>query len=56
MFAAGDVTLPDRRAPFWSNAVSQGKVAAASLLGRPHTMPPLDDYSGPRPSASLSRW
>ncbi|WP_406432399.1 NAD(P)/FAD-dependent oxidoreductase [Streptomyces sp. NBC_00631] len=51
VFAAGDVTYlraddsgPDRRAPFWSNAVAQGKVAAASVLGLPPAGPPHDDY------------
>ncbi|MFJ1973819.1 NAD(P)/FAD-dependent oxidoreductase [Streptomyces sp. NPDC087903] len=51
VFAAGDVTClrggdpgPDRRAPFWSNAVAQGKVAAASALGLPPAGPPYDDY------------
>ncbi|NUP18925.1 MAG: NAD(P)/FAD-dependent oxidoreductase [Streptomyces sp.] len=51
VFAAGDVTYlraddigPDRRAPFWSNAVAQGKVAAASALGLAPTGAPYDDY------------
>ncbi|WP_406430541.1 FAD-dependent oxidoreductase [Streptomyces sp. NBC_00631] len=51
VFAAGDVTYlraddsgPERRAPFWSNAVAQGKVAAASALGLPPSGPPYDDY------------
>ncbi|WP_330323685.1 NAD(P)/FAD-dependent oxidoreductase [Streptomyces pseudovenezuelae] len=51
VFAAGDVTylrgdgtLPDRRAPFWSNAVTQGRTAAASVLGLPSPGPPTDDY------------
>ena len=51
VYAAGDVTYlrgdgrrPDRRAPFWSNAVVQGKVAAATTLGREAAGPPVDDY------------
>ncbi|MFI0510865.1 NAD(P)/FAD-dependent oxidoreductase [Streptomyces sp. WSLK1-5] len=51
VFAAGDVTYlrgdgtrPDRRAPFWSNAVAQGRTAAASALGLPPPGPPRDDY------------
>ena len=51
VFAAGDVTylrgdgtLPDRRSPFWSNAVAQGRTAAASALGLPSPGPPKDDY------------
>ncbi|NEE20208.1 FAD-dependent oxidoreductase [Streptomyces sp. SID7499] len=51
VFAAGDVTYlrgdgtrPDRRAPFWSNAVAQGRAAAASALGLPAPGPPQDDY------------
>ncbi|MEU7723459.1 NAD(P)/FAD-dependent oxidoreductase [Streptomyces tibetensis] len=51
VFAAGDVTYlrgdgtrPDRRAPFWSNAVAQGRTAAASALGLPAPGPPNDDY------------
>ncbi len=51
VFAAGDVTYlrgdgtrPDRRAPFWSNAVAQGKAAAASALGLSPPGPPRDDY------------
>ncbi|WP_405728788.1 NAD(P)/FAD-dependent oxidoreductase [Streptomyces sp. NBC_00028] len=51
VFAAGDVTYlrgdgtrPDRRAPFWSNAVAQGRAAAASVLGLPASGPPQDDY------------
>ncbi|MFI9812551.1 NAD(P)/FAD-dependent oxidoreductase [Saccharothrix variisporea] len=51
VFAAGDVTclrtdagvLQPRR-PFWSNAVAQGNVAAASVLGLDPAGPPLDDY------------
>ncbi|MDZ7930537.1 FAD-dependent oxidoreductase [Rhodococcus sp. NPDC076796] len=47
IFAAGDVAYSrtaSRRAPFWSNAVAQGKVAAASALGVEPTCPPADDY------------
>ncbi|WP_405729064.1 FAD-dependent oxidoreductase [Streptomyces sp. NBC_00028] len=51
VFAAGDVTYfraddsgPERRAPFWSNAIAQGKVAAASALGLPPAGAPYDDY------------
>ncbi|WP_128644617.1 NAD(P)/FAD-dependent oxidoreductase [Rhodococcus sp. BS-15] len=47
IFAAGDVAYSrtaSRRAPFWSNAVAQGKVAAASALGVEPTCPPTDDY------------
>ncbi|MDE3721921.1 FAD-dependent oxidoreductase [Nocardiopsis sp. N85] len=52
VFAAGDVTYlrtnegsgPPRRAPFWSNAVAQGRVAAASVLGHPPAGPPTDDF------------
>ncbi|MFC8672293.1 NAD(P)/FAD-dependent oxidoreductase [Streptomyces griseorubiginosus] len=51
VFAAGDVTYlraqgtqPDRRAPFWSNAVAQGRAAAASALGLPLPGPAHDDY------------
>ncbi len=50
IFAAGDVTCTrgsdgmTRRAPFWSNAVAQGKVAAASTLGLPAGCEPVDDY------------
>ncbi|WP_206508317.1 FAD-dependent oxidoreductase [Rhodococcus sp. BGS-1C] len=47
VFAAGDVTYSreaSSRAPFWSNAVAQGKVAAASALGLAPTCPPTDDY------------
>ncbi|MDN3028053.1 FAD-dependent oxidoreductase [Streptomyces sp. S.PB5] len=51
VFAAGDVTYlrgdgtrPDRRAPFWSNAVAQGRAAAASALGLPLPGPAQDDY------------
>ncbi|MPY55994.1 NAD(P)/FAD-dependent oxidoreductase [Streptomyces spongiae] len=51
VFAAGDVTYlradgthPERRAPFWSNAVAQGRLAAASALGLSPTGPVQDDY------------
>lgn len=51
VYAAGDVAYlrcgTDQevgRAPFWSNAVAQGKVAAASILGEPRPHPPKDDY------------
>ncbi|WP_269787754.1 FAD-dependent oxidoreductase [Streptomyces guryensis] len=51
VFAAGDVTYlrsdgtrPDRRTPFWSNAVAQGRTAAASALGLPPSGPSQDDY------------
>ncbi|MDV8056021.1 NAD(P)/FAD-dependent oxidoreductase [Rhodococcus sp. IEGM 1343] len=47
VFAAGDVAYSrtaSRRAPFWSNAVAQGKVAAASALGVEPTCAPTDDY------------
>ncbi|MFJ9377200.1 NAD(P)/FAD-dependent oxidoreductase [Streptomyces sp. NPDC101455] len=51
VFAAGDVTYlradgsgPDRRAPFWSNALAQAKVAAASALGLAPAGAPYDDY------------
>ncbi|MDN3460669.1 FAD-dependent oxidoreductase [Rhodococcus sp. APC 3903] len=49
VFAAGDVTYfrssaRQHRQPFWSNAVAQGKVAAASALGLEPTCPPTDDY------------
>ncbi len=49
IFAAGDVaysrTAPAQvRSPFWSNAVAQGKVAAASALGLDPTCAPTDDY------------
>ncbi|MGB6071601.1 MAG: FAD-dependent oxidoreductase [Rhodococcus sp. (in: high G+C Gram-positive bacteria)] len=47
IFAAGDVAYSrtaSRRAPFWSNAVAQGKVAAASALGVEPTCAPTDDY------------
>jgi len=51
VFAAGDVAYlvpregePARRTPYWSNAVAQGKVAAASMLGEPSAHAPTDDY------------
>ncbi|KZF07004.1 MULTISPECIES: NAD(P)/FAD-dependent oxidoreductase [unclassified Rhodococcus (in: high G+C Gram-positive bacteria)] len=47
IYAAGDVAYSrtaSRRAPFWSNAVAQGKVAAASALGIEPTCAPTDDY------------
>lgn len=51
VFAAGDVAYlrrgegeAARRAPYWSNAVAQGKVAAASILGEPSGQRPTDDY------------
>lgn len=48
VYAAGDVAYlrdgPGRRAPFWSNAVAQGKVAAASVLGELPNCPPSDNY------------
>ncbi|MFF4806115.1 NAD(P)/FAD-dependent oxidoreductase [Streptomyces sp. NPDC001351] len=51
VFAAGDVTYlrgdgtrPDRRSPFWSNAVAQGRTAAASALGLCPDGPSQDDY------------
>ena len=47
VFAAGDVTYfrdASARAPFWSNAVAQGKMAAASALGVEPTCAPTDDY------------
>ena len=47
VFAAGDVAYSRTgpgRAPFWSNAVAQGKVAAASALGLEPACAPTDDY------------
>lgn len=51
VFAAGDVARlgppSDRgtaRTPFWSSAVAQGKVAAASMLGQESPLRPTDDY------------
>lgn len=47
VYAAGDVAYlrsEGRRSPFWSNAVAQAKVAAASALGLPPRNKPTDDY------------
>ncbi|WP_280493370.1 NAD(P)/FAD-dependent oxidoreductase [Nocardia asiatica] len=47
VYAAGDVAYSirdGRRAPFWSNAVAQGKVAAASVLGLASSTSATDDY------------
>ncbi|WP_040787042.1 hypothetical protein [Nocardia pneumoniae] len=47
VYAAGDaayVRSVGRRSPFWSNAVAQGKVAAASALGLEPRATPIDDY------------
>ncbi|OZE83939.1 ferredoxin reductase [Rhodococcus sp. 15-649-2-2] len=47
VFAAGDVAYSrtgSGRSPFWSNAVAQGKVAAASVLGLDPACAPSDDY------------
>ena len=51
VFAAGDVAHlrpsggeGSGRTPFWSSAVAQGKVAAASMLGQESAAPPTDDY------------
>jgi 3-phenylpropionate/trans-cinnamate dioxygenase ferredoxin reductase component len=51
VYAAGDVAYVrgdpgrgPRRAPFWSNAVAQAKVAAASVLGEQASIAPRDDY------------
>ncbi|MGU3433009.1 NAD(P)/FAD-dependent oxidoreductase [Actinomycetes bacterium M1A6_2h] len=47
VYAAGDVAyLRDAggRTPFWSSAVAQGKVAAASILGIEPPSAPSDDY------------
>lgn len=51
VFAAGDVAclrapgcVEGARSPFWSNAVAQGKVAAASMLGQDSPLRPTDDY------------
>jgi len=51
VFAAGDVAHlrpsggeGSGRTPFWSSAVAQGKVAAASMLGQESPVPPTDDY------------
>ncbi|MBY6365090.1 NAD(P)/FAD-dependent oxidoreductase [Rhodococcoides corynebacterioides] len=50
IFAAGDVTWlrshvdAPRRTPFWSNAIAQGRVAAASALGIRACCAPVDEY------------
>lgn len=47
VFAAGDVAYlraANKRAPFWSNAVAQAKVAAASALGLQPVGAASDDY------------
>ncbi|GGG19585.1 ferredoxin reductase [Rhodococcoides trifolii] len=47
VYAAGDVAYLQGsagRTPFWSSAVAQGKVAAASALGVETTVAPSDDY------------
>jgi 3-phenylpropionate/trans-cinnamate dioxygenase ferredoxin reductase subunit len=47
VFAAGDVAYlrgSSARTPFWSSAVAQGKVAAASALGMEPSCAPTDDY------------
>ncbi|MEV5838723.1 FAD-dependent oxidoreductase [Nocardia sp. NPDC052112] len=47
VYAAGDVSylhVENRRAPFWSNAVARGKVAAASAVGLTALGAPNDDY------------
>jgi 3-phenylpropionate/trans-cinnamate dioxygenase ferredoxin reductase subunit len=49
VYAAGDVTALRSgdvvaRAPFWANAVTQGRVAAASILGQPTDDPIIDHY------------
>lgn len=50
IYAAGDVTCfreedgAPRRSPFWSHAIAQGKVAAASALGVAPRCEPTDDY------------
>lgn len=46
VFAAGDVCYlaSADRAPFWSNAVAQARVAAASVLGLASPCTPRDDY------------
>ncbi|MCG8914517.1 FAD-dependent oxidoreductase [Actinokineospora sp. PR83] len=49
VWGAGDVTChaqggSARRRPFWANAVTQGRVAAASILGLPIDAPIVDDY------------
>lgn len=51
VFAAGDVAClrppggtEGGRSPFWSNAVAQGRIAAASMLGQESPLRPTDDY------------
>lgn len=51
VYAAGDVAYiradpgrTARRTPFWSNAVAQAKVAAATVLGEQSSSTPTDDY------------
>lgn len=51
VFAAGDVAqlrasdgVEPARSPFWSSAVAQAKVAAASMLGQDSPLSPTDDY------------
>jgi len=48
VYAAGDVSyLPaGGRAPFWSNAVAQARVAACTILGLDAPCLPRDDYFG----------
>jgi NADPH-dependent 2,4-dienoyl-CoA reductase/sulfur reductase-like enzyme len=62
VFAAGDVTYlrgegtrPGQRAPFWSNAVAQGRTAVASALGHSASGPGTTTTSGPRSPVSPSR-
>ncbi len=50
VWAAGDVAAPvvdgvAVRRPLWANAVTQGRVAAASMLGQEVDDPALDDYA-----------
>lgn len=50
VWAAGDVAAPvvdgaSVRRPLWANAVTQGRVAAASMLGHEVDAPVLDDYA-----------
>lgn len=49
VLAAGDIAAVRRdrvvtRGPFWANAVAQGRVAAGSILGRPHENDVTDHY------------
>lgn len=47
VYAAGDVAYlraANKRAPFWSNAVAQARVAAASALGLPAAAAASDNY------------